>query len=286
MDGNDLRDRLATGEPVLMPGVWDAMSARLVQQAGHEVAFLSGYSVSATLLGLPDFGYLTQAEMAEVARRVCRAAPDLMVVVDADTGYGNPLNTVRTVELWEAAGAAGLFLEDQVWPKKCGHMAGKQVVPAEDWLAKLTAAVEHRTALHITARTDARAAVGLDEAIDRARRALDLGVDAVFVEAPESVAELEQIADALPGCVRVANMIESGKTPLLSPAELHDLGFDLIVSPLSGLFSAAKALTEAYGTLAEKGTLRDDTSRLVSFDDLNALVDLDAHYGLEDRYRQ
>jgi 2,3-dimethylmalate lyase len=286
MDGNDLRDRLATGEPVLMPGVWDAMSARLVQQAGHEVAFLSGYSVSATLLGLPDFGYLTQAEMAEVARRVCRAAPDLMVVVDADTGYGNPLNTVRTVELWEAAGAAGLFLEDQVWPKKCGHMAGKQVVPAEDWLAKLTAAVEHRTALHITARTDARAAVGLDEAIDRARRALDLGVDAVFVEAPESVAELEQIADALPGCLRVANMIESGKTPLLSPAELHDLGFDLIVSPLSGLFSAAKALTEAYGTLAEKGTLRDDTSRLVSFDDLNALVDLDAHYGLEDRYRQ
>jgi 2,3-dimethylmalate lyase len=285
MDGNDLRDRLATGEPVLMPGVWDAMSARLVHQAGHEVAFLSGYSVSATLLGLPDFGYLTQAEMAEVARRVCRAAPDLMVVVDADTGYGNPLNTVRTVELWEAAGAAGLFLEDQVWPKKCGHMAGKEVVPAEDWLAKLAAAVEHRTALHITARTDARAAVGLDEAIERARRALDLGVDAVFVEAPESVAELEQIADALPGCVRVANMIESGKTPLLDPAELHDLGFDLIVSPLSGLFSAAKALTDAYGTLAEKGTLRDDTSRLVSFDDFNALVDLDAHYGLEDRYR-
>jgi hypothetical protein len=140
MDGQDLRDRLATGEPVLMPGVWDAMSARLVHQAGHEVAFLSGYSVSATLLGLPDFGYLTQAEMAEVARRVCRAAPGLMVVVDADTGYGNPLNTVRTVELWEAAGAAGLFLEDQVWPKKCGHMAGKQVVPAGDWLAKLAAA--------------------------------------------------------------------------------------------------------------------------------------------------
>jgi methylisocitrate lyase len=282
--GDDLRARLATGEPVLMPGVWDALSARLATQAGHEVAFLSGYSVSATLLGLPDFGYLTQGEMAEVARRVCRAAPDLMVVVDADTGYGNPLNTIRTVELWEAAGASGLFLEDQVWPKKCGHMAGKQVVPREEWLAKVSAAVDHRSSLFITARTDARAAVGLDEAIERARRALDLGVDAVFVEAPESLAELEQIAEALPDCVRVANMIEAGKTPLLTPAELHDLGFDLIVSPLSGLFAAARALTEAYGILADRGTLRDDLARLVSFDDFNRFVDLDAHYELERRF--
>jgi 2,3-dimethylmalate lyase len=285
MNGDDLRARLGTGEPVLMPGVWDAMSARLCRRAGHEVAFLSGYSTSATLLGLPDFGYLTQGEMAEVARRVCRAAPDLMVIVDADTGYGNPLNTIRTVELWEAAGAVGLFLEDQVWPKKCGHMAGKQVVPREDWLAKLKAAVAHRTNLHITARTDARSAVSLDEAIDRAKAALDLGVDAVFVEAPESLDELEQIAAALPDCVRVANMIEAGKTPLLTPAELHDLGFDLIVSPLGGLYAAAKALTKAYDTLAEKGTLRDDLEQVMTFDEFNALVDLDAHYELEERFR-
>jgi 2,3-dimethylmalate lyase len=285
MNGDDLRARLATGEPVLMPGVWDAMSARLCRRAGHEVAFLSGYSTSATLLGLPDFGYLTQGEMAEVARRVCRAAPDLMVIVDADTGYGNPLNTIRTVELWEAAGAAGLFLEDQVWPKKCGHMAGKEVVPRQDWLAKLEAAVAHRSTLHVTARTDARAAVGLDEAIDRAKAALDVGVDAVFVEAPESLEELEQIAAALPDCVRVANMIETGKTPLLTPAELHDIGFDLIVSPLGGLYAAAKAMTTAYATLAEKGTLRDDLDLVMSFDEFNALVDLDAHYELEKRFR-
>jgi len=268
-----------------MPGVWDSMSARLAHQAGHEVAFLSGYSVSATLLGLPDFGYLTQGEMAEVARRVCRAAPEMMMIVDADTGYGNSLNTIRTVELWEAAGAAGMFLEDQVWPKKCGHMAGKQVVPVEDWLSKLKAAVATRGPLHITARTDARAAVSLDEAIDRARRALDVGVDAVFIEAPESLVELEQIAEALPDCVRVANMIEAGKTPLLTPAELHDLGFDLIVAPLGGLYAAVKALRGAYATLAEKGTLRDDLDQVISFDEFNALVDLDAHYETEERFR-
>ncbi len=268
-----------------MPGVWDALSARLCRQAGHEVAFLSGYSVSATLLGLPDFGYLTQAEQAEVARRVVGAAPDLMLVVDADTGYGNPLNTIRTVELWEAAGATGLFLEDQVWPKRCGHMAGKEVVPRDEWLAKLRAALAHRDRLHVTARTDARAAVGLAEALDRAKAALDLGVDAVFVEAPESVAELEAVAEALPDAVRVANMVEAGRTPLLTPAELSDLGFDLIVSPLSGLYAATRAMQAAYGRLAEVGTLRDDLDLVVGFDEFNAVIDLQAHYDTEARFR-
>jgi methylisocitrate lyase len=284
MDGEDLRRRLSTGEPVVMPGVWDAMSAKLSAQAGFDTVFVSGYSVSGTQLGLPDFGYLTQAEMAEVAGRVCRAVPDTMVVVDADTGYGNPLNTMRTVELWEQAGAAGLFLEDQVWPKKCGHMAGKQVVAREDWLAKLAAAIDHREHLHITARTDARAAADLEEACERARMAHDLGADAVFVEAPESVAELEAVAAAVPDAVRVANMIEAGRTPLLTPAELHDLGFDLIVSPLTGLFSAARALTDSLTILAEKGTLRDDLERLVGFDEFNELVDLDGHYAREARF--
>jgi 2-methylisocitrate lyase-like PEP mutase family enzyme len=284
MDGNDLRQRLATGEPVLMPGVWDALTARLTVQAGFDTVFLSGYCTSATLLGLPDFGYLTQTEMAEVARRVCRAAPELMVVVDADTGYGNPLNTIRTVQLWEEAGATGLFLEDQVWPKKCGHMAGKEVVPRGDWLAKLKAAVENRDHLFITARTDARAAVGLDEAIERAKAAADLGVDAVFVEAPESIAEMEQIAAALPGQIRVANMIEAGKTPLLTPSELHDLGFDLIVSPLTSLFTVARSVADSLAVLKEEGTLRDHLDRLVSFDEFGAIVDLDAHYATEQRY--
>jgi len=286
VNGDDLRARLATGEPVLMPGVWDAVSARLSEQAGFDTVFLSGYCVSGTLLGMPDFGYLTQGEMAEVARRVCGAVPDTMVVVDADTGYGNPLNTIRTVELWEQAGATGMFIEDQVWPKKCGHMAGKAVVPRDEWLAKLRAAVASRDSIFITARTDARAAVGLDEACERARMAADLGVDAVFVEAPESIAELEAIAEALPGAIRVANMIEAGKTPLLTPSQLHDLGFDLIVSPLTNLFSFTRAVTDTLAILRDEGTLRDHLDRLVTFDEFNRLVDLDGHYERETRFNE
>ncbi len=269
-----------------MPGVWDAVSARLSEQAGFDTVFLSGYCVSGTLLGLPDFGYLTQAEMAEVARRVCAAVPDTMVVVDADTGYGNPLNTLRTVELWEQAGAAGLFIEDQVWPKRCGHMAGKQVVPRDEWLAKLRAAVEHRESIFVTARTDARAAIGLEEACERARLAAELGVDAVFVEAPESLGEMEAIAAALPGCVRVANMVEAGKTPLLTPSQLHDLGFDLIVSPLTSLFSYTRAVIDTLAILRDEGSLRDHLDRLVTFDEFNELVDLDGHYARESRFRE
>src|SRR5918998_5503774 len=156
MDGDRIRELLAEGGPVLMPGVWDALSARLAEAAGHQVFFLSGYATAATLLGLPDFGYLTSAEIAEVARRVCRRVPGVAVIVDGDTGHGNALNTIRTVELFETAGAAGIFLEDQVWPKKCGHMAGKRVVPRDEWLRKLRAAGGTRGALVILAPPHAR----------------------------------------------------------------------------------------------------------------------------------
>ncbi len=215
---------------------------------------------------------------------MCRAIPEVAVVVDGDTGHGNALNTRRTVELFEAAGAAGIFLEDQVWPKRCGHMRGKRVVPVDEWLAKLRAAVDHRQRLFVVARTDARAAVGIDEACERARRAADLGVDAIFVEAPESVAELEAVAAAVPGVVRVANMIEAGRTPLLTPAELHDLGYDLIVSPLSGLLAATRALADAYGTLHDEGTLRDHLDLVVGFEEFNQVVGLEDHYDIEARY--
>lgn len=249
MSGTTLRWRLSAAESVLMPGVWDALSARIAEQAGFGTVFLSGYAVSGTLLGMPDYGYLTQTEMAEVARRVCTANPNLEVVVDADTGYGNALNTMRTVELWQQAGASGMFLEDQVWPKRCGHMAGKQVIDTEDWLSKLRAAVHASGDLHITARTDARAAIGLQEAIERAKMARDTGVDALFVEAPETIGELEQIAAALPDITLVANMVETGRTPLLTPKELAELGFLLIVSPLSGLFTMAKAMQRSMEVL-------------------------------------
>jgi 2-methylisocitrate lyase-like PEP mutase family enzyme len=285
MDGDHLRSLLRSDETVLMPGVWDALSARMASDAGFQVVFLSGYATAATLLGLPDFGYLTQAEMADVARRVCRTVGGAAVVVDGDTGGGNALNTIRTVELFESAGAAGIFLEDQVWPKKCGHMAGKRVVPRDEWLGKLQAALDHRWRLFIVARTDARAAESLDEAILRARMAAELGVDAVFVEAPESVEEMEAVVDALPGVVLVANMIEAGRTPLLTPAELHGLGYDLIVSPLSGLFAMAKSVSTAYHVLADQGSLRDHLDLVTGFDEFNRMVDLDGHYRLEGRYQ-
>ena len=268
-----------------MPGAWDALSARLAADAGFSTVFLSGYCVSGTQLALPDYGFVTQTEMAEQARRVTAANPGLNVVVDGDTGYGNPLNVIRTIELWEHAGAAGVFLEDQVWPKRCGHMAGKQVVPADEWLAKLRAAVDHRSDLLVCARTDARAAVGLDEAIERANAAADTGVDAVFVEAPETVAEMERIADEVDAPVLVANMVEAGRTPLLTPDELTDLGFRLAVSPLTSLFSMVASIRGSLDILATAGSLRDDLDRLVSFDDFTEIVGLPDIAATEERYR-
>ena len=280
----DLRHRLAARESVLMPGVWDPLSALIVQQAGFSTAFVSGFAVSGTLLGRPDVGYLTQTEMAEVAQRVCSSVPTMNVIVDADTGYGDPMTVRRTVELWEQAGAAGLFLEDQVWPKRCGHMDGKQVVEREDWLAKLRAACDHRQHLHVTARTDARAAVSLNEAIERAKMARDCGVDALFVEAPQSVDEMEAIANALPDITLVANMVEKGKTPLLTPSELADLGFRLIVSPLSLLLSAVQAMSTAAQRLAHDGSLRTYLDDVAPFDSFTDLVGLPDHLANGKRY--
>jgi methylisocitrate lyase len=217
---------------------------------------------------------LTQTEMADVARRVCMAQPGLDVVVDADTGYGNAINVLRTVDLWRQAGAAGVFIEDQVWPKRCGHMAGKQVVDRDDWLAKLRAAVAHADGMFVTARTDARAVVSLHEAIERGRMARDLGVDAVFVEAPESVVELEQIAAALPDVTLVANMVEAGRTPLLTLDELRALGFGLVLSPVSVLFAATQAMRDTLVALRADGTLRDRLSTLVGFAEFGEIVGL------------
>src|SRR5262245_31445964 len=185
-----IRELLEEERPLVLGGVYDGVTTRLAEQAGFEALFIGGFSVAATLLGAPDFGYLTQTEMADAARRVCRLTTR-PVLVDADTGYGNALNVIRTVELYHAAGAAGLFLEDQVWPKRCGHMGGKEIVPRAEWLGKLRAVCAQRETadLFLVARTDARAVAGLDEAIARGQAARDLGADAVFIEAPQSIDE-------------------------------------------------------------------------------------------------
>jgi 2-methylisocitrate lyase-like PEP mutase family enzyme len=284
VSGDALRARLARPEPLLLPGVWDGLSARLAVQAGFEALFVSGYAVAGTLLGVPDVGLLTQTEVADAARQIAAVATGTPIVVDADTGYGNPISVRRTVELWEAAGASGMFLEDQVWPKRCGHMAGKQVVERGEWLAKLRAACDRRSHLHVTARTDARAPIGLAEAIERARMARDCGVDALFVEAPQSLDELDAIAAALPDIPLVANMVEAGRTPLLTPAELAARGFRFVITPVGGLFAATRALRDAFGVLHEEGTLRNHLDRLVPFDEFTAIVGLPEIAELESRY--
>jgi 2-methylisocitrate lyase-like PEP mutase family enzyme len=286
MSAQQLRDVLAAGHTVNMPGIYDALTARLAEQAGFAVGFISGYAVSAARLAAPDLGYVTQTEMADAAREVCRATT-MPMIVDADTGYGNALSAIRTARGLAAAGASGLFLEDQVWPKKCGHFAGKRVVAAHEWLTKLRAIVDLRAEgldLFVVARTDARAAVSLDEAVARAQAAIEIGVDAIFVEAPQSIDELVAIAEATPGAMRVANMVEGGRTPLLTPAELHDLGYDLIVTPLTALLGATRAIREAFAILAREGTMRAHRELLVDFAEFGAVVDLPAHQALEHRY--
>ena len=272
-----VRDLLAAKEPLVMGGLYDGVSARLVERAGFPLAFMGGYAVAASLLGEPDIGLLSQTEMAEAARRLCRLV-SMPVLVDADTGYGGIPNVVRTAELYAQAGAAGLFLEDQVWPKRCGHMAGKSVVDRSEWLAKLRAvlALRPQLDLFVVARTDARGPLGLEEAIVRGRAARDLGVDAVFVEAPQSVGELDAIALAIPG-PKVANMVERGHTPLLGPAELHQRGFDLIVFPVAAILAQARAVEDVYAALRRDGSTVSMMERLYPFESFNDLVGLDRH---------
>jgi 2,3-dimethylmalate lyase len=278
-----IRDLIAS-DTILMPGVYDALTARIAARVGFDITFISGYSVSAARLGEPDFGLLTQSEMTEAARAVTRVS-DAPVIVDADTGYGSPVNVLRTVRDFQDAGAAGVFLEDQVWPKKCGHFHGKEVVPAEDHVARIRAAADARGDhdLFIVARTDARQPLGLDAAIERCLAYKEAGADALFVEAPETVEELAEIARRLPPPL-VANMIERGRTPHLTRQELKDLGFQLIVCPLAALYAAAKAVTEALTELKERETTAGVYDRMLTFDEFGELVGLEERYADEARY--
>jgi 2-methylisocitrate lyase-like PEP mutase family enzyme len=280
-----VRDALAQHGQLIMPGVYDALSAKIAARAGFEVIFITGYSLSATLLGEPDFGVLTQTEVVGAAQRICSVV-DTPVIVDADTGYGNAVNVIRTVEDLLRAGAAGMFLEDQVWPKRCGHMKGKQVIPLDEHLKKLQAAVEAKAGqdFFIVARTDSRQALGLDEAIKRGIAFKQAGADAVFIEAPESKEEMAEISRHVPGPL-VANMLERGVTPLMGPKELKELGFELIVWPLAPLYSVAKSLTEVYSTLRRDGSTLAILDRLMPFNEFNDIVGLDKKYALDAKYK-
>ena len=269
---------------IAFPGVYDALSAKIVERVGFPMAFISGYSVSATALGEPDVGLLTQTEMIERARRICGSVA-IPIIVDADTGYGNPLNVHRTVAELIAAGAAGCFLEDQLWPKRCGHMRGKRVVERGEYVQKIRAAADARAGrdFFIVARTDALAVLGLDEAVARVEAAREVGADASFIEAPGSVEQLAEIGRRSPA-PNVANILEGGKTPLLPRERLAEMGFGLIVYPLSGLFAAARALEGIYRKLLADATTAGEEHRLMTFREFNGLIGLDAKYAMAARY--
>ena len=269
---------------LVFPGVYDTLSAKIAERVGFPLAFISGYAVSATLIGEPDMGLLTQTEIIDRARQICRAVT-MPIIVDADTGYGNALNVVRTVGELIEAGAAGCFLEDQLWPKKCGHMRGKRVIARDDYIQKIRAAVETKDErdFFIVARTDALAAVGLDEAIARVEAARTAGADATFVEAPTSLDELKEIGRRAPKPT-VANMIEQGKTPVLEQTQLAELGFDLILYPLAGLYASAHALTTVYDRLRDDGTTSGVRQQLMAFEQFNELIGVDEKRALAQRF--
>ncbi|MCC6378527.1 MAG: oxaloacetate decarboxylase [Burkholderiales bacterium] len=271
-----LKELIASPRILVMPGVHDALGARLAEAAGFDAITQGGYSATASLLGAPDSSQLSLTEMSQMYSRLADAT-SLPILADADTGFGNVTNVARTVRLYEKAGVAGLFIEDQVFPKRCGHMAGKAVVPTAEWLAKIRAALDARVDpdLVVMARTDALAVLGLDEAIERAQLAREAGADLLFVEAPTSADQMRRICREIPGpCL--ANNVEQGRSPVLPASELEAIGYAAVVFPVAATYAVAHALRSLFATLRRTGTTADAASSLVTFDEFNELVGLSA----------
>ncbi len=270
-----LRALLDAPGPLLVPGAYDALSARLVEQAGFDAVYMTGFGATASRLGLPDVGLLSMSEMVDHAGRMARAV-DVPLITDADTGYGNVVNVVRTVQEFERAGIAAIQLEDQVSPKRCGHMTGKQVVPVTEMAEKVRAAVEARRDpdLVLIARTDARAVDGLDAALTRAAAYRDAGADVLFVEAPESDAEVREIAKAFPDAPLLFNWVERGFSPMLPLEELVELGFAVVLFPVATLFSATAGMQRYLASLKQTGTPLAALDDAIGFDAFTDLVGL------------
>jgi len=266
-------------------GVWDALSARIAEKAGFQGVVVSGYAVAASYLAEPDLGILTQTEILEVARRVCQAVK-ISVIVDGDTGYGGVLNVQRMVKELIRMGAKGILLEDQTFPKRCGHLAGKSVVSAEEQIAKIRAAKEAKgdAGFAIIARTDALEPLGIEEAIRRGRLYKEAGASLIFVEAPRSREELLRIASEVPGPL-VVNVIEGGRTPVLELEEYQNLGFLSVGYVLTGLFASAKAIQEAYSELLQKGTSKGIQDQLMSFSEFTNLLGLSEKLSRDEKYQ-
>ncbi|MGY1738024.1 isocitrate lyase/PEP mutase family protein [Geodermatophilus sp. SYSU D00684] len=279
-----LRELLAGPGPLMAPGAYDALTARLVEQAGFDAVYMTGFGTTAGLLGRPDVGLLSGAEMVDNARRIA-AAVDLPVIADADTGYGNAINVVRTVQLHEQAGVAGIQLEDQVMPKKCGHMSGKALIGTGEMAGKIRAAAAARRDpdLVLIARTDAVAVTGVDDALARARAYAEAGADLLFVEAPTSEADVERIAGELAGVAPlVFNWAEGGRTPPLSLARMAELGFALVIYPIGTLLAATAGVRSLLASLRQQGVPPLDG--LPTFGEFTDLVGLPEVQDLEQRF--
>jgi 2,3-dimethylmalate lyase len=282
-----LREQLGAGEMVLAPGCYDALGARLVEEAGFPAAYMTGFGSAASLLGRPDIGLLTLSEMVDNARRIAQAV-EIPVIADADTGYGNAINVIRTVREYESAGVAGIHLEDQVMPKKCGHLEGKEVVPAAEMVAKVSAAVAARRSPEflIIARTDARAVEGLEAALARGRLYREAGADALFIEAPQSTEEIEAVARRFPDVPLLFNYAEGGKTPAVSYEFLRELGFRLVIFPLSVLLAATAAMRSVLAQIKADGTPINLVSSMLPFHDFLEVVGLPEIRELEERFAE
>lgn len=279
------QDILSKEKVTVMPGVFDAVSAKIAQKSGIQAAAVTGYSVAATSLGVPDVGIMTETQLLAAAKNICKAV-EIPILVDGDTGYGGPLNTINLVNELVSIGAIGVILEDQVWPKRCGHMKGKQVVSLKEHVAKIKSAVHAKSNgdFIIVARTDSRAIHGLDDAIERGKAYRDAGADMIFIEAPQSLDEIEKISQSF-DCPLLLNMIEGGKTPILTLEHVNQLGFSVVTYPLSGIFSATKAMEKAFRSLAETGIARADSNVEYDFDEFNKLIGLEEAYSLADKFK-
>jgi methylisocitrate lyase len=280
----NLKSMLKSKKPLVIPGVYDALGAKIAQKVGFDAMFQTGYGTSATLFGMPDYGFIGATETVDNARRICRAV-SVPVIVDSDTGYGNALSVWKLVEELESAGASGIFLEDQKWPKRCGHMQGKEVVSQEEYTEKLSAAIDARKSKDfiIVARTDARATKGLDEAIERGKQNKKTGADAVFVEAPRTLDEMKKIGKEI-NAPLVANMIEGGATPLSSAESLSKMGFNIILYPLSVLYANTFATMNILTELKKSGNTSKYKQKVVNFDQFNDLVELPKFRKMEKKY--
>ncbi len=281
-----LRARLQTGEILVAPGAYDALTARLLEQAGFEAVYRGGYAASAAAFALPDLGITTLTDMVDHLRRMTNAI-DVPVIADADTGYGEVPQVVHTVHELEAAGAAAIQFEDQVFPKRCGHMEGKKVIPAEEMVIKLRAALDARRNPEtvIIARSDATAVTGLDDAIARSRMYADAGADVIFIDAPTSEDDLRRIAAGGIDAVLMVNVSEYGKTPDLGAQRFQELGFGLVIYPSSTLFAAAQSTKELAAQLKADGSTVASVPRMMPFDEINAILGKDQWDSLEDDLR-